>query len=114
MKNSIAYLVVAIFLSASCAWAQDLRTATLVGNVPDATGAIVPNAAVVVTNTETQVVTRGVTNQDGAYYVPFLQVGNYKLTVSAPGFKSYEETGLIFNAGETPRIDIKLELGAVT
>jgi hypothetical protein len=114
MRNSIAYPVVAMLVFAFCAFAQDLRTATLVGNVTDGTGAVVPNAAVTVTNTETQVVTRGVTNQDGAYYIPFLPAGNYRLTVNAPGFKSFEEVGLVFNAGETPRIDIKLELGAVT
>ncbi len=114
MKNSVAYPVVAMLVFASCALAQDLRTATLVGNVTDGTGAVVPNATVAVINTETQVITRGATNQEGAYYVPFLPVGNYRLTVNAPGFKSFEETGLVFNAGETPRIDIKLELGAVT
>jgi hypothetical protein len=64
MKKSIAYLVVAMLVLASFAFAQDLRTATLVGNVTDATGAVVPNAAVAVINTETQVTTRGVTNED--------------------------------------------------
>ena len=67
-----------------------------------------------VVNVATQVVTNGVTNQQGAYYIPFLLVGNYKLTVTAQGFKKFEESGLTFNAGETPRIDVKLDVGAVT
>ena len=32
----------------------------------------------------------------------------------APGFKKFSQTGLTLNAGETPRIDAKLEVGAVT
>ncbi len=114
MKSLVGYPAVAMLIFAISASAQDLRTATLVGNVTDASGAVVPGAQIAVVNTETQVNTRSVTNQDGAYYIPFLPVGTYRLTVNAPGFKSFEETGLAFNAGETPRIDIKLELGAVT
>ena len=94
--------------------AQNLRTATLVGNVTDSSGATIANAAVTVTNVDTNVATRGKTNEDGAYYVPFLNVGNYQLSIEAPGFKKYEQTGLLFNAGETPRIDVKLQVGAVS
>jgi hypothetical protein len=114
MKTSVAYLVVAILSCAAFASAQDLRTATLVGTVTDSTGAIVPGAAVAATNVETQVVTRGVTNQDGNYYLPFILPGKYRVTVTASGFKSFEETGLTLNAGETPRIDVKMEVGALT
>src|SRR6185437_9102548 len=101
MKNLIGYLV-AIFVFVSCAFGQDLRTATLVGSVTDASGAVVPGAQVAAVNIDTQVSTRGVTNQEGAYYIPFLLVGTYRLTVNAPGFKTFEERGLVFNAGETP------------
>ncbi len=72
------------------------------------------DAAVTVTNVATQVITRSKTNQDGAYYVPFLIVGNYQLTIEAPGFKKFDQTGLTLNAGETPRIDVKLTVGSVT
>ncbi|MGA8593783.1 MAG: carboxypeptidase regulatory-like domain-containing protein [Bryobacteraceae bacterium] len=98
----------------SLAKAQNLRTATLVGTVTDSSGAAVANADVSVTNVGTQVVTRSKTNDDGAYYVPFLIIGNYTLRVEARGFKPFEQTGLLLNAGETPRVDIKLELGTVS
>jgi hypothetical protein len=95
-------------------WCQDIRTATLVGTVTDSSGAVVANVAVTVTNVDTQVVTRGLTNEEGAYYLPFLNVGNYRLRLEAPGFKRFEQSGLILNAGANPRIDVKLEVGAVT
>ena len=101
-------------MAPTLSFAQDLRTATLVGTVTDASGATVANADVTVTNVDTQVVTRSKTNDTGAYYVPFLNIGNYRLVIEAPGFKKYDQTGLILNAGETPRIDVKLEVGAVT
>jgi hypothetical protein len=94
--------------------AQDLRTATLVGTITDPSGAAVANGAVTVTNVETAVVNNSRTNETGSYYVPFLNVGNYRLTVEAPGFRKFEQTGLILNAGETPRVDVKLEVGSMT
>lgn len=99
---------------ASPAWAQDLRTATLVGSVTDSSGAAIADAAVTVTNVDTNVVTRGKTNGEGAYYIPFLNIGNYRLNIEATGFKKFAQTGLTFNAGETPRIDVKLEIGSLT
>lgn len=113
MKTILCCAALAIG-AASCALSQDLRTATLVGTVTDPSGAFVANADVTVTDVDTQVVNRSKTNQDGAYYVPFLLVGNYQLTIEASGFKKFEQTGLKLNAGETPRIDVKLEVGSVT
>jgi hypothetical protein len=113
MRNTIA-CVVSLFAIAGAAHAQDLRTATLVGTVTDGTGAIVPNAAIAVVDVDTQVVTSGKSNQDGAYYLPFLIPGNYRLTIEAQGFKKFEQSGLVLNAGETPRVDVKLEVGAMS
>jgi hypothetical protein len=114
MKRLVAYFVVSMMGAAMLADAQDLRTATLVGTVTDSTGAVIANATVTVTNRDTQVVSRGVSNQDGAYYIPFVAIGSYRMEVAATGFKKFEETGLVLNAGETPRIDVKLEVGAMT
>ena len=114
MHRFFARLVAGFVCLLSTSFAQDLRTATLVGTVTDETGSTIPNAAVSVTNTDTKVVTPSKTNQDGAYYVPFLIPGNYQLGIEAAGFKKYLQTGLILNAGETPRIDIKLQVGTVS
>jgi len=111
--KTLLFCAAFVIAAASFATAQDLRTATLVGTVTDPSGATVANAGVAVTNVDTQVVTRGKTNQDGAYYVPFLIVGNYQLTIEASGFKKFDQTGLKLNAGETPRIDVKLQVGSV-
>jgi hypothetical protein len=61
--------------------------ATLVGTVKDSSGSVVPAATVKVVNTETSFLTQTTTQPDGSYYVPYLTPGNYRVTVSAPGFK---------------------------
>jgi hypothetical protein len=114
MLKTSWYVFLALCLPVSVAFAQNVATGTLVGTVTDNTGGVVARAAVIVTNTQTQVVSHSMTNAEGAYYVPFLGIGTYQLTVESPGFKKYEQSGIVMNAGETPRIDVRLELGAVT
>ena len=101
MCKIIVYLV-ALFAMATCLVGQDIRTATLVGTVTDNSGAVIANVSVVVTNVDTQVVTRSVTNGEGAYYVPFLNVGNYRLTMEAPGFKKIRAIGPGLECGRKP------------
>ncbi len=112
--KALYVLALALFVFTSCAMGQAARTATLVGSVTDATGAAVPGAKIIVVNSETKFEANGATNAEGAYYIPFLAVGSYQLTVEAAGFKKFVRAGLQLGAGEVPRIDAKLEVGAVT
>src|SRR3954447_761765 len=96
------------------AFAQTTGTATLVGTVTDNTGASVPGASIKIVNTETQFVYTGQTSPEGAYYVPNLIPGTYSFTIEATGFKRYVREGMILRTSEQPRIDVKLEVGAVT
>jgi Carboxypeptidase regulatory-like domain len=109
----VAICLIASLAMTSLLFGQDIRTATLVGTVTDSSGAVIPNVAVSATNIDTEVVTRGLTNGEGAYYLPFLNVGRYRLSMVASGFKKFERSGLVLNAGENPRIDVNLEVGAV-
>src|SRR5256885_14179623 len=63
---------------------------SLVGNVTDPNGAIVPNAAVTVTNQATGVVTKTTTDSTGVYQFIALQPGTYIVKISVSGFKTYE------------------------
>lgn len=94
--------------------AQTGGGATLVGSVKDSTGSMVAGAKVTVTNVGTGFVTETTTSPEGAYYVPFLIAGNYKISVESPGFKQFVRDGITLRPAEVPRIDITLELGAVT
>ena len=105
--------VVGVLLAVCLAFAQDTRTATLVGTVTDSTGAVVPGATVTVTNTETGFVSTGQTNAEGSYYIPYLASGSYELTIQAAGFKKYVRSGISARAADMPRIDVALEVGSV-
>jgi hypothetical protein len=100
-------------LLASILCAQASRTATLVGTVSDPTGATVVGAAVTVVNMGTNFTFTGQSNESGRFYVPYLPPGSYQLTIEAAGFRTYLRKGIEVRSGESPRIDVQMELGAV-
>ena len=105
-------IVLSIFaLLAAPAFAQTTGAATIVGNVTDISGAVVPAAKVTVVNTETNFHFEGVTNQDGYYYVPYLRPGIYNVTIEAAGFKRYVRDRVELRTNDAPRIDAQLEVG---
>src|ERR1700761_6004080 len=112
MKIALFSMLV-LCATASLSIAQDVQSATVVGTVTDSSGAVVPNAAITVTNTATNAAAHATTNSDGAWYIPFQPAGTYTLTIDAPGFKEYVQSGIILQIGQTPRFDVQMELGAV-
>jgi hypothetical protein len=101
-------------LFAAAAHAQTAGTATLLGNITDSTGAAVAGARVSVVNPETQASLATMSTTEGAYQVPYLAPGTYTVTVESSGFKRYIHEGLVVRTGEVPRLDVQLEVGAVT
>src|SRR5277367_1349723 len=102
-------LVLAMFASALTA--QEYR-GTFSGIVTDPQGAVVPKAKVIATETRTGVKATAVTEETGAYTIPFLAPGEYEISAEAAGFKTAVRQGLTLSAGEKPVIDIRLEVGA--
>jgi hypothetical protein len=102
------------FLFATVLHAQAAGTATLLGNVTDPSGAAVAAAKVTVVNPENSFTTGTLTTPEGTYQAPYLAPGTYRLTVEAPGFKRYVREGLVVRTGEMPRLDVQLEVGAVS
>jgi len=89
-------------------------TGTLVGHVKDATGAIIPNADVTITNVGTQEARNVTTNEAGDYTVPLLKPGSYQVSVSAPGFKKETTSGIVLNVDQTARVETLLSVGGTT
>jgi hypothetical protein len=94
--------------------AQTAGTATLVGTVTDSTGSVVAGAKISVVNVETRFTSETITSAEGSYYVPYLAPGAYRLTVEAGGFKRYVRDEIIVRTAEIPRVDVQLEVGAIT
>src|SRR6185312_17496159 len=97
-------------LTAVTASAQ-LSTATLYGTVTDPEGAVVPQAKVTITQTETGFVRNVVTNSDGSYRADFLPIGPYKISVDAAGFKHLDRSGITLTVTEQAHLDLALAVG---
>jgi hypothetical protein len=112
-RNWSRFLILFLFLLAfaTVAWAQE---ATIVGTITDPSGAAVPGVQIAITNTETGVVHRIVSNDVGQYVVPDLVNGHYSIKVEASGFKAAERTDIVLDVGDRIRVDFKLEIGATT
>ncbi len=89
------------------------QTARLQGQVTDSSGALVPGAQVTVTNSQNGVKASSQTNGQGQYNVPFLQPGDYNLSIARDGFKTFQRQSVHLDVDQTAAIDITLEPGAV-
>lgn len=110
------YLRTAIVLLAALplSFGQNL-TSAITGTISDASGALVPGAAIRVWNPSTGVtVFRGFSNERGVYNAPALPVGVYDVLVEARGFKRAEIQGITVQVDQRVRVDARLEPGAVT
>src|SRR6516164_3253886 len=85
-----------------------ITTTTLVGTVTDKTGAVVIDAKVTATNTGTNLQRSVKTNEQGAYRIEFLPVGEYTLEVEATSFEKFFRKGVILEIGLTGRVDVSL------
>src|SRR5258705_4857151 len=91
--------------------AQDV-TATLNGTVRDASAAVVPNAAVSVTNEATGAKRQVQSNSDGYFALTDLQIGSYSLAVELAGFKTYRQHGITVTAGQIRSLgELRLAVG---
>jgi hypothetical protein len=82
----IATLLFGVFFATSLS-AQS--TATLSGTIADPTGAVVPNATVLIHSLGTGADRSTQSDQDGNFTAPSLQPGDYSITVTAQGFAKF-------------------------
>jgi hypothetical protein len=103
-----------MFLSAFGSAALGQSTTALNGTVTDATGAVVVNAKVVVTNQGTGVNSVAQTDPAGAYLFPSLPIGTYRIQVTAPGFQSSVISSLKLEVATAITQNIQLSVGQAT
>lgn len=108
------YITVALFLLAAAAstFSQSSR-GTIAGAILDSSGAAVEGAAITATGVETGAVYKATSTATGAYRIPDMQLGTYNITVSANGFKTSEEKGVVVQINTTSSLDVTLQPGDV-
>ena len=93
-------------------WAQ--ATAQITGTVADPSGAVLPGAEITATQTETGIARMTVSNETGAYVLPNLPTGPYKLEVSLPGFRTFVQAGILLQVNSNPVVNAVLQVGQKT
>jgi hypothetical protein len=110
----LLHLSVIVFLSsASLSFAQ-IDKGTIAGTVRDAQGAVVPDAKVIVTRTDTQQQRSLVTDKSGAYSAELLTAATYSVAAEASGFNRTELGGVLVGVNEVVRLDIELKVGSAS
>jgi len=109
----LACLLAFTLLGSQC-FAQQL-TGTLTGTVADSAGAVVPNAKITMKNEASGDIRTSVSNASGYFSITAVQPGSYAVSVEAPGFKTWQRSGITFAQGDNHTLsNIKLEVGQVS
>ena len=101
-----------LFLLTFSAWAQ-FETAEVLGTVRDNSGAIIPKATITLTNEDTGIAAKTVSDESGQYDFFNVQVGRYRITAEQTGFTKFVTEGIIVNVNARQRVDINMQVGAV-
>jgi hypothetical protein len=112
MSKSFSILLV-ISLHFSLAWAQ-VNTGTILGTVQDATGAVLPGAEVVATHVDMGRSRTAISDDEGRYRFPSLNLGNYEIEASLPGFQTSVRTGIEITIDRRAVVDFTLSVGEIS
>src|SRR3984893_10417964 len=94
------------------AWAQS--TSQISGTVYDPAGGSIPSATVTVTQTDTGFIRSAVTSSEGAYVLPNLPIGPFRMEVTKAGFSTFVQTGIVLEVNTNPAISATLKVGATS
>ncbi len=108
-----ACLLVGILLLSGTGFAQ-LSTASLSGAVRDSSGAVIPNAKIVLRNVDTAVEHTTTSNNSGAYLFTDITPGRYTVRSSAQGFAEQQVPQFTLTVGQAATIDFALSVGSQT
>src|SRR5258708_7896685 len=111
-RFAIAALLFAV--TAAVSMAQTGSTGGIAGVITDPAGSVVPQAEIKVTNTETGETRTTMSQTNGAYIVPLLPPGLYRVDVSKSGFKLSSYAAIRVNVTETETLNARLEVGALS
>ena len=109
----VASVALVIIWLAIAAFAQESR-GTIIGRVSDASGAVLPDIKVDITNTATNVTITATTNDEGRFSAPFLLPGFYRVAMEKTGFKRLVQSAIEVRVSETVELNLSMQAGEVT
>ena len=106
-------LVFLLALVSNCFGQASAINGQIEGTITDPSGAVVPNATVIVANIDTGFTRTLRTDASGFFRFTVLPLGTYKLTAEAAGFAREERPGIVITAGSTATVNLGLGLAGV-
>ena len=113
-RTGLAVVAAAFVLMLSRTGDSQVLYGSLVGSVTDASGGSVPDATVKVTRTETNETRETKTNESGGYTLSTLPAGEYTVSISKEGFKTYSAQNIQVRLNTVVRVDAALQIGQLT
>ena len=108
---SVVVFIGVFFATSSPRAAAQYEDGSLIGTIRDASGAVVNNATITVTNINTGISTSVGSNASGDYEAPSLRVGVYTIRAEAPGFAPSIAENITVGVAGRQRIDLTLKVG---
>lgn len=109
MSLRAGLIVIALTLSGHCL-AQTTSTEIL-GTVTDSSGAVVPQAKVTLLRVATGETRETTSTSNGDYSFPLIEIGEYKVTAQAAGFRTQEKTGITLQLQQKARVNFEMTVG---
>ena len=110
-RTSGICLCAAVF---ACGMIFGQAVSQITGTTRDSSGAVVQGVEITATQLDTGLKRTAVTDENGAFVLPNLPIGPYRLEAARPGFRTYVQTGISLQVDSNPVIPIVLGLGDVT
>jgi hypothetical protein len=112
IRTSLYLFVVALFsLLALLPRAQaQVVGGSISGTVTDPTGAVIPNATVLIHDDDTNAQRTLTTSSVGSFTAPALAVGHYTISANSPGFAPYKQTGIDVTVGQSVELTLTLTI----
>ncbi len=104
-------------LAALCRAAPSYAQATLAelrGSVTDESGAVLPGVTVTAVQTETGTSRTAVSGERGAYLMPALPLGTYKITVEMSGFATVVREGFVLGVGQSAVVSFTMKIATLS
>ena len=106
--QKVSSVILCLFAAAATLTAQ--ARGTIRGTVSDSSGAVIPTVSVTALNVDTGTKQRAVADEAGNYTFPYLQVGNYTVSVERSGFRKSETTGVRVNVATVSDVNVTLAI----
>ena len=109
--SSLVFLIALTVALIATPLSAQKSTGTISGVVSDPTGAVVPQATVIITNVDTGLARTVTSNEMGEYIAPDVPNGKYQITVKQAAFKEAVITGVEVHVASTALVNVQLQMG---